>query len=840
MPTTNDANDNIYKILGAVALINQDGAVDRIDPSILRQGDACFCITSTGYYVFRAYESAVEPTPEPFSAKNPPLIIRPDVKLFGNTSTFRWHLVSSPVNATDLIMSSGTKIVVGKLQGDPALGFYNGEGIKVAEVKADGSFWVSKLVTSSKDLVDNLNAKFLQGHTEDEFIYRDGSKAFTNPVAGVNPTEPAHLTTKNYVDESVQILQPALYVKRDGSAGFQAPVSGFDPVLPDHLATKRYVDESLESTINKLYDMQRFIIYKTGTSLIPVGSRKITVNFGGSLSRYAVFATVVNTTEPSPVSTTAVISEQYTTFFTADLGGTIPTANYKLNWLIVGIPDGTENLPSASENPETPSTLPAASTGSSKTVLQENTNVYLSGGMGLDSNDGFTRFSPKKTVAGLITLLNSIDTNGFKVKVNVLTPLDEIESLWFLPNYSVENLEITNDSDLQGITFPSTVNIVSGGCKFTNVSFKTLSIFENAAVTCSNISISPENQASGFTVKGSLKLENAINLVTKTYSFAHVTGDLQFSETRVIGTGSLEVFLDINGGHVNFSNFSNEKVTANLSAILQNGGSVSGLKETFPGKGKTTSLELAKAAIAPDSWKHATQHSKNGIDPITPESIGALGIDGTAKTAEKWKNDLRVELTGAISGSAAINASEKTVNISTVLSTTDPTIEGLINYVNSHKSSVKPTGQTIIMRSASGTAQVAPGVKPEDIIVKQQLDDLEKKLTEQDAEVLNAAIDAGLKQAHGIGEDSFWSITGNLLICWGKAIFHSGIAEVKLPNKFKSINYIVTFGANESSSETLTFTVTSKETQAFTAMCSPNISAEQSYIALGLTYNGIL
>lgn len=162
-------------------------------------------------------------------------------------------------------------------------------------------------------------------------MYRDGSKSFTNPVAGVNPKLPDHLATKNYVDESVQILQPRLYVRRDGSTGFEAPVSGFDPILPDHLTTKQYVDDTLDATINKLYKMQRFIIYKTGTSSIPAGSRKITITFGGSLSRYAVFATVVNTNEPAPVSTTAVISEQYTTFFTADLGGIIPTANYKLN-----------------------------------------------------------------------------------------------------------------------------------------------------------------------------------------------------------------------------------------------------------------------------------------------------------------------------------------------------------------------------------------------------------------------------------------------------------------------------------------------------------------------------
>lgn len=42
------------------------------------------------------------------------------------------------------------------------------------------------------------------------YLKIDGTRAFTAPVGGIRPTEPAHLTTKDYVDEGVTNLNESL------------------------------------------------------------------------------------------------------------------------------------------------------------------------------------------------------------------------------------------------------------------------------------------------------------------------------------------------------------------------------------------------------------------------------------------------------------------------------------------------------------------------------------------------------------------------------------------------------------------------------------------------------
>lgn len=837
MASNNDATDNLYKILGAVALTDQDGAVDRIDPSILRQGDACFCIASTGYYIFRAYESSALPSEKPFSSSNPPLVIQPDVERFGSNTAFRWHLVSSPVFVSDITLANGAKLTCTKIIGDPGLAFYDGSGDKVAEVKQNGTFWVSKLLTGSKDLVENLNANLLEGHTQDEFMTRNGDRAFTNPVSGVNPTKPDHLATKNYVDEKVQVLHPELYIKRDGSTAFEAPQSGMDPTLPDHLTTKRYVDESLNATINKLFEMQRFIIYKTGTSSIPVGARRISVTFGGSLSRYAVFATVVNTSETAPYSTTAVISEQYSNYFTADFGGEVPSANYKLNWLIVGIPDGSEELKAgtAPDDKETPS-IPIVSGGSGKTVLQENTNVFVSGKTGNDSNDGLTQFSPKKTVAGLLSLLNSFDTNGFKVKVLVITEMPEVESLWFIPGYSSNNLEITRGNNAPDKVFPSKVTIASGGCTFRNIKFKTLDVLENASVLCKESIFEPTNSTPACINYGTLKFTGIISLQSNAPSLVRTFGKTEFSEVTLNGSGALESLVESNRGFVYFNNFVS-KLEAKYSATLKNGGAVVGITKDFPGNGLINSSEPATVSSVPAVWKHAAQHKKNGIDPIFPSDIGALGSNESAIAAKKWNREITLELVGSLSGSVSFDGS-KNVKLTATLKSTDAIISGLSEHVNAtsaHEATWKLKANRIVLRDENGRAQFEEGVKANDVVIKGQLDLLEKSLTKQDEDVLEQALNADLIQVQGVGTDSFWCRTGNILMCWGKVKFIKGEAVVTLPYEFASTNYMVSFGATLGIPDEIpSFALTAKNSDSFTASSYPAISADHTYFAIGL------
>ena len=122
----------------------------------------------------------------------------------------------------------------------------------------------------------NLLGLGADDHTQ--YMPVSASRAFTEPVSGIDPTLDEHLTTKfyvdtlsdlasanacqcaeNYTDMQVAIVSAGiikdhgllngladddhiLYVPTSGGRGFSVPISGSDPILDEHLATKFYTD----------------------------------------------------------------------------------------------------------------------------------------------------------------------------------------------------------------------------------------------------------------------------------------------------------------------------------------------------------------------------------------------------------------------------------------------------------------------------------------------------------------------------------------------------------------------------------------------------------------------
>ncbi len=145
---------------------------------------------------------------------------------------------------------------------EAATGFVSDDVYKVAVQTDDDSIWM--LVDHSPitwqqlggvvvgDIshcdLDNL---LVDCHTQ--YMPTDASRAFSQPVCGAPPTIGAHLATKAYVDGEVVTDHGALnglldvedhpdYSTIDGSRAYTAPVSGQDPTLDNHLTTKTYVD----------------------------------------------------------------------------------------------------------------------------------------------------------------------------------------------------------------------------------------------------------------------------------------------------------------------------------------------------------------------------------------------------------------------------------------------------------------------------------------------------------------------------------------------------------------------------------------------------------------------
>lgn len=240
----------LAKIVGAIALVGVDGAVTRIPSNALQSGDACLCVMQDRFYIFRAMQTGAQESVGPFNDTNLPLILKPEDDVHTN---WRWHLVSPSSFIQDLYATKS--IIVNKVITHPNLQILNEEGTILAEFNKDGKVRVNELelMNASSNIVDNLRAEFIGDHHWTKVMKRDGTTTFTSPIVGVDPIDPDHLSTKDYVDRKLRDFNPTLYMKRDGSTSFENPVSGFDPNLPDHLATKRYVDEAIKAPERHLH-----------------------------------------------------------------------------------------------------------------------------------------------------------------------------------------------------------------------------------------------------------------------------------------------------------------------------------------------------------------------------------------------------------------------------------------------------------------------------------------------------------------------------------------------------------------------------------------------------------
>ena len=150
---------------------------------------------------------------------------------------------------------------------EAATGFVSDDVYKVAVVTDDDSIWM--LVDHSPITwqqlggvvvgeIDHCDLDNLLEDCHTQYMPTDASRAFTQPVCGAPPTIGAHLATKAYVDGEIvsdhgdltgllDVADHPGYSTIDGSRAYTAPVSGQDPTLDNHLATKSYTDSKSPS-----------------------------------------------------------------------------------------------------------------------------------------------------------------------------------------------------------------------------------------------------------------------------------------------------------------------------------------------------------------------------------------------------------------------------------------------------------------------------------------------------------------------------------------------------------------------------------------------------------------
>ena len=210
--------------------------------------------------------------------------------------------------------------------------------------------------------ISGINASIITDHgglsglgDDDHTIYTlaDGTRAFTGVVGGITPTDSAHLTTKQYVDDEVATVSGAIdshtsdatihfteasidhgsiaglgdddhtqYILVDGSRGFTSTVSGVTPLEDYHLATKAYVDQG---------GMDRH-----GRASIADAASTVTVNFADlGHTNYTVNATMENTSDSPPSIYAFIVSAKTSSSFTVTFMGDMDSANYLLNWTVI-------------------------------------------------------------------------------------------------------------------------------------------------------------------------------------------------------------------------------------------------------------------------------------------------------------------------------------------------------------------------------------------------------------------------------------------------------------------------------------------------------------------------
>lgn len=165
----------------------------------------------------------------------------------------------------------------------------------------------TEIATTSGTLQDQISGLTLDhggltglgddDHTQ--YVPTDGSRGFTNTVSGVDPTQPYHLTTKNYIDTELATISGGIvqdhggltglgdddhtqYTLADGTRAFTGTVGGITPTADNHLTTKSYVDLAIQG-LDWQQSVKDFWTPSAGlptTSGLAVGTRYIADDSG--------------------------------------------------------------------------------------------------------------------------------------------------------------------------------------------------------------------------------------------------------------------------------------------------------------------------------------------------------------------------------------------------------------------------------------------------------------------------------------------------------------------------------------------------------------------------------
>ena len=187
------------KILGALALKTDTGALDQIDGSNLLEGDAALVVTDSKFYFYKLFDSDT-------TTEQVPYVIKPAF----NGANKRWKLldlgeINSNLNmngilTVDGIISSGALDISTINFPGTTLTIKSGNTNVAVFDKVNNKLIINTFELLSNAVVPGLNVSLFNGKTEDTFVHTDAARPFLNPVVAPNATNDTELVNRGYVN----------------------------------------------------------------------------------------------------------------------------------------------------------------------------------------------------------------------------------------------------------------------------------------------------------------------------------------------------------------------------------------------------------------------------------------------------------------------------------------------------------------------------------------------------------------------------------------------------------------------------------------------------------------
>ena len=224
-------------IIGALSISTGAKSLKSVDGQNISQDDACIVIDNDGVYFYRLESNSGQ-------SENIPFVVTPSV----NAGNKRWILTSETKFKHNILLDENNYVQtpeIRELVDGEGIIFTLQDGTQICRIDQDGIILNRELIITS----DNLNIDNINSVPVNTFVLSNGTVAFTNPVAGVNPSISYHLATKGYVDDEISgIAAPDLsnYIEYNNITAYNV----IDDYNPAH---KKYVDDTLSEGISGTY-----------------------------------------------------------------------------------------------------------------------------------------------------------------------------------------------------------------------------------------------------------------------------------------------------------------------------------------------------------------------------------------------------------------------------------------------------------------------------------------------------------------------------------------------------------------------------------------------------------